>query len=366
VIIDAMRIVLSNASSKWGGVHKVTEILARGLIARGHDITVFGYPGRMLEERMRGIAPFIPILKGMDLNPAALLRTGAALRRFDADAVLALTKKDVRLTAVSAAMMGIPVVVRHANQQALGDNFFWRTLYGRIPSLHITNAEATRQTLLSSAPWLEKDRIEVIYNGIDADLYQAAVPLDLGLPREAVVVGFAGSFERRKGVRELALAWHAVSHAIPDAYLVLAGKGSMEDEMRTLLDTAPRVCWIGYRKDIPQVLKALDLMVLPSHVEGAPNIVLEAMSAGTAIVATAVSGTPELVRDGVEARLTPPRNPEKLAAALVEMLTGEELRNRMKVAAFSRVKAEFGIDRMLDSYEEALGRVISAKPTRKS
>ena len=98
-----MRIVLSNSSSRWGGVHKVTEILARGFQSRGHDVVVFGYPGRMLEDRMRGIAPFQPILKGMDFNPAVLARAALAIRRFRPNVVLTLMKKDVTLTGVVAS-----------------------------------------------------------------------------------------------------------------------------------------------------------------------------------------------------------------------------------------------------------------------
>ncbi|MEO5588442.1 MAG: hypothetical protein ABIS03_02560 [Gemmatimonadaceae bacterium] len=74
-----MRIVLSNSSSRWGGVHKVTEVLTRGLQDRGHEMVVFGYPDSMLEERMRDIVPFEPILKGMDFNPAVLRRATLAL-----------------------------------------------------------------------------------------------------------------------------------------------------------------------------------------------------------------------------------------------------------------------------------------------
>src|SRR4051812_33105883 len=85
---NRMRIVLSNSSSRWGGVHKVTEILARGFQSRGHHVAVFGYPGKMLETRMRGVAPFEPILKGMDFNPLVLVRAAFALRRFRPDVVL--------------------------------------------------------------------------------------------------------------------------------------------------------------------------------------------------------------------------------------------------------------------------------------
>ena len=80
-----MRIVLSNASYAWGGVHQVTEALARGLRARGHEVVVFVRPGSSLETRIREVAPVEPILKGMDLSPAAVWRATAALRRHRPD-----------------------------------------------------------------------------------------------------------------------------------------------------------------------------------------------------------------------------------------------------------------------------------------
>ena len=97
----------------------MTEILARGLTQLGHDVTVFGYPGGMLEERMLGVVPFEPILKGMDLHPVVMMRAAAALRKHQADVVLAMMKKDVRLTVPAAKATGIPSVVRHANDRAL-------------------------------------------------------------------------------------------------------------------------------------------------------------------------------------------------------------------------------------------------------
>lgn len=356
-----MRIVLSNSSSRWGGVHKVTEILARGLQARGHDLVVFGYPGSMLEQRMRDVAPFEPILKGMDFHPAVLARAASALRRHQADVVLTLMRKDVMLTAPAAAALGIPIVVRHANQQPLGHNAFWRLLYGAIPSLHIANAEATKETLLASSKWLREDQVKVIYNGIDPAPFDAARPLDLDLPGNAIVVGYAGSFERRKGMLELARAWQRVADAVPSAHLVLVGKGSMEPEMRSILTAAPRVHWAGYRQEIFSVLRAFDVMVLPSYTEGAPNIVLEAMCAGAAIVATAVSGTPELVRDGSDARLVPPHDEAALGAALIAVLSDAALRARMTASARSRVVECFRLADMIEAYEHMLTEVIGGK-----
>jgi glycosyltransferase involved in cell wall biosynthesis len=355
-----LRITLSNSSSSWGGVHKVTEVLARELQTRGHDVVVIGYPGRMLEERMRGIAPFEPLLKGPDLGPPAIWRVRRALRRHRADVVLALMTKDIALTGPAAYSAGVPLVFRHANDRPLRRDPYTRLLYGTFAALHVTNAEATRRTLIESAPWL-REKIRVIYNGIDAESYENAEGASLDLPRGSLAVGYLGNFVGRKGLLDLTTAWPTVRAAVPNAHLILVGKGSLEEEMRAALGNDASVHWPGYRSDIPEVMRSLDVLVLPSYVEGAPNVVQEAMAAGASIVATAVSGTPELVRDGIEAWLVPPRDPARLSAALIQALTQPADRAKRVRAARQRVREKFGVARMIDSYEEVLSTVASQR-----
>jgi glycosyltransferase involved in cell wall biosynthesis len=353
-----MRVILSNGSIAWGGVHGVTEMLARGLAERGHEVAVLGRRGTMLEARMRGVAAFFPILGGTDLSPASVARALRALRRPRADVVVALNKKDVRQAGVAARILGIPLVIRHGNDQPLPRGLRGRLLYGG--ALHVTNAAATRHTLLASAPWLDPAQVEVIHNGIDPRPWEAAEPAVLGLPAGAVRFGYVGSFAGRKGVDTLARVWWRVAARLPDAHLLLAGKHLREEPVRALLEGAPRVHWLGYRADVPRVMRSLDVLVLPSRREGAPNVVLEAMAAGVAVVATAVSGTPELVRDGVEARLCPPRDPEALADAMLELGADPSLRARLAAAGAARVRAEFTLERMLDRYEALLSRVAES------
>jgi len=355
-----MRIVLSNASAAWGGVTRVTQILAQGLIGRGHEVTVFGRPGSILQERMRGVAPYEPLLGGIDLDPRTLWRAGRALRRVGAQAVLALMKKDVRLTLVAARALRIPAVVRYNQEQPLPAGPRGRLLYGGA-STHVANADATRRLILARSPWLSAVGFEVIYNGIDPAPYRSAEPIAVELPPDAVKIGFVSNIDRRKGVHDLARAWRMVAGSLPAAHLLIAGTGLAEAEFRQALEGAPRVHWLGYRRDVPNVLAALDVMVLPSHVEGAPNIVLEAMASGVAVLASAVSGTPELARDGIEARLVPPRDPDALAAGIAELARDAALRARLGAAGRARVDAAFTMETMLDRYEELFSRVIAAR-----
>jgi glycosyltransferase involved in cell wall biosynthesis len=352
-----MRIAFGNASHAWGGIHRVTEVLARGMQARGHAVSVFCRPGSELERRMSAVAPVHPVVIGMDLSPLALWRCRRSLARVRPDVLLALMKKDVRLTAPAAWSLGIPVVVRHGIEQAPRGGLFGRMLYGRVPAHHVANAEATRRTLLRGAPWLAAGSVSVIYNGVEP-MPADVEPADLGIPPGGVAVGFVGIFEPRKGVLDLARAWQRVARAATHAHLVLTGRGRLEPAMHEVLDGAPRVHWLGYRSDVPRVMRALDVLVLPSLLEGAPNVVLEAMAAGRAVVATAVSGTPELVDEGRTGLLVPPGDPDALATAIVRLVGDPAQRERMGEAGRAAAAERFRMDAMLDAYEALFERVV--------
>jgi glycosyltransferase involved in cell wall biosynthesis len=356
-----MRVVLSNSSSRWGGVHKVTEILARGLTERGHDVTVFGYPGGMLEERMRGIVPFEPILRGMDLHPVVMVKAAAALRKHRTDVVLAMMKKDVRLTVPAAKAAGIPSVVRHANDRALRGWLYDRVFFGMLPSHHIVNSEATRKTLLESASWIDPRDVTVIHNGIDPSPFETASPIELGVPDGAFTFGFVARLEVRKGLVDLAHAWKIVAGALPEAWLVIAGKGPDEQRARDVLADTPRVRWLGYRADVPQVLASIDVLVVPSHWEGFGLIAAEGLAAGVAVVAARASSLPEIIDDGVEGWLVPPKDPDSLAQALIEAARDGETRSRMAAAGRTRVKSEFSLERMVDGYERVLKQIVGER-----
>jgi glycosyltransferase involved in cell wall biosynthesis len=356
-----VRVVLSNSSAKWGGVHAVTEFLARGLQARGHEVIVYCRPDSKLEARIRPIARCRPILRGMDLSPAALLRCSKALRQDAPDVVLTLMKKDVRLTAPAARLMGVPVVVRHPAEQPLRNNPYTRILYGVIPTHHVTNAQATRQTLLRSAPWLKPEDITVIYNGVDLDAFDHAEAAALTTSPDAIRICYLGGFESRKGLVDLIAAWPEVAARVPNAHLLLVGRGPLEATLREQIQPLPRVIMVGYRSDVPAVLKAIDLLVLPSYWEGAPNVVLEAMAAGKPVVATAVSGTPELVDHGRTGLLVPPHASAALAQALIELAADPAARARMGAAGREKAKTQFSVEAMVDHYVELLARVAGVQ-----
>ena len=236
-----------------------------------------------------------------------------------------------------------------------------RLYYGWIPQGLVANSRATRETMLRSAPWLRESEVHVIYNGIDIERVDAAQSADLGLPPGSLAVGYVARFEERKGTRELISAWPAIAAEIPDAWLVLVGRGGeLEERMRAESARMPRVRWLGFREDVPAVMKALDLLVAPSHFEGFGLVVAEAMAAGTPVAVARATNFPELVTDGREGRHFEVRDPESLSRVVVEMARDPAARAGMGAAGRERARTSFSLERMMDEYEAYLSRFAPA------
>lgn len=354
-----MRIVFSNSSHKWGGVHQITEHLARGLRARGHEVTLLTRPGSLLHERLAGQFTCLPVVSGADFNPLTIARLTGLLRRVRPDLVVTLMDKDLRLTGAAARLLGLPVIARRANDQPLSAHLYSRVIYAGIASHHIANSQATRDTMLGSAPWLDPERITVIHNGVDARHFDSAAAAQLSVPA-GVRVGLIGRLEERKGVLDLLDAWPSVSNQNADAQLVLVGRGPLEQDVARGAARLERAQFLGYHADVAPILKALDIVVVPSHWEGFGLIAAEAMAAGKPVIAANASSLPEIVRDGVDGLLVPARDPEALSTAILRLAADPELRARMGAAGHERVAREFSIDRMIREYERILSRELKS------
>ena len=168
-----------------------------------------------------------------------------------------------------------------------------------------------------------RDRISIVMNGVDAALFhvrdRAAARRELGLPDGPLAL-YVGNLKPEKGVLDLVAAWEQVATALPDARLAMVGGGPM----RTALEAAlpPRATLLGPQplEAVPAWMAACDVLVLPSHVEGTPNAVLEALACGRRVVASAVGGVPDLITSDTVGALVPPRSPDALAAALTQAL----------------------------------------------
>jgi glycosyltransferase involved in cell wall biosynthesis len=353
-----MKVAIANSSRIWGGGEVMTARLARGLVGRGHEVVVLGRrKGSLFPDRLPDIR-CERTLGGFDLNPVAIGMTIRALRRHRPDVVMTITHKDPRTAGPAARALGIPVVVRQGVDAALQPRLHHRFYYGWLPACLVAPSRTTRDTMIGSVPWLEPGDVAVIVNGVDVERIAGATPAELGLPAGAVAIGYLSRHEEVKGIRDLLAAWPRIAASAPDAHLVLVDCGGrLRDEVRRIAAALPRIHWVGFSPDVGTLMRATDLVVMPSHSEGFGLVVAEAMAAGVPVAVSGVSSLVELVTDGIEGRYFEPRDPASLARVVTEMALDPEMRRRMGEAGHRRAVSAFSYDRMMDEYEELLKRV---------
>ena len=203
-------------------------------------------------------------------------------------------------------------------------------------------------------------KIVVIPNAATTDAMASPVPRsDLAESGAGPVVLTVARLDGQKGITHLLDA----AVAIPHASFAIAGDGPNRAALEARaaeLGVSDRVRFLGHRQDVPSLLAAADLFVLPSLYEGLPLSVLEAMAAGVPVVATAIGGTDEVVRDGETGTLVPPANSDALAAAITRALADRDRASRLALAARSLVAREYSVASMVRSvsrlYEELLAR----------
>jgi glycosyltransferase involved in cell wall biosynthesis len=206
--------------------------------------------------------------------------------------------------------------------------------------------------------------ITTILNAIEVECFRAseaqgrAVRDELGLNGAGPVLGIVGHLAPRKGQLELLRAFAEVVKEVPDAVLLVVGAAIFErDYARQLKETthdlglSQNVRFVGPREDMAAVMRALDVLVVNSWAEPFGLVVLEAMAAGTPVLATAAGGVPEIIRHGETGYLVPPRDQQALAAAILTLTRRPALRRQLAARACAEVKARFCFERYMRELE---------------
>jgi glycosyltransferase involved in cell wall biosynthesis len=268
--------------------------------------------------------------------------------------------------AAVARMLGVPhVITMHGSAtmtKALRRRVALRWAFRQSAAVVGVSDETTRQ--LGEALGLRDGVVRTVHNGVPAPVGdRARVRAELGAADDDILLLAVGSLVPRKGHAVLLDALAAMPSAVSRWRLVIAGQGverpRLEEQVRAL-GLTHRVHLVGQRLDIADWYVGSDVFVMPSLWEGLPLALLEAMFAGSAIVASRTSGIPEAIDDGVEGLLLPPGDVAALSKVLARVICDGDVRAQLGAAARARAARQFSIARMADDYvalyREALGR----------
>jgi glycosyltransferase involved in cell wall biosynthesis len=209
--------------------------------------------------------------------------------------------------------------------------------------------------------------ITVIHNGIELSRYPATPKVDvrrrLGFPRDGLFVTCVARFHPVKDHAMLLRAFARVSAAVPHAELLLAGDGPLREALAAqaaALGIAERVRFLGVRDDVPDVLRASDVFILPSISEAASLTLLEAMACRLPVVVTAVGGNPEIVEDKTNGLLVPRGDEIATADAVIYLLQHPGCATAMGEAALKTVQRQYRIEQTVDTYYRRYKAAASA------
>jgi len=363
------RLVAVCAATEWGGNEKWFLRTCEGLAARGAVVDIVVRIPESYVAHMRDPSPqlrlhSLPFRGDGDLYSLARL----VAYSFKADIMLASKERGFLLGGLAGRTTGGPVVRRHGVVRALRDKLSDRMRYGRLPAALIVNAEEIRDTLRRE-PWMESKSIHVMYNGVDAPGPPMAdqrkqLRERLGFGPDATLIFGIGRLATDKRWNWLIDATADLSARGLDVASVVFGQGKMQDAFEARIverDIESRFQLAGFRPDVEDWLGAADILAHPSELEGLPNVVLEAMGRGVAVVSTRAGGLGEIVTSGEQAILCDVDDYEGFVAGLERLVRDKELRDRVAAAGLKHVSDHHSWERMVDRVEPILTALIHRK-----
>ena len=310
-------------------------------------------------------------------DPRALVRLLRLLQREDPDIIHAHGQDASILAAAARLITARPLVItRHVLDEPEGSlrqmcraRLALSALRHADSVIAVSHATAGR---LSGLTALSPKKIRIIPNGISLEPFLASdlqargqqLRERLGLSAEERVVLIPAVLREGKGHEVMLAALPGMQRAIGSLRLVFAGNGNREAALREQAKPfGDKVLFLGNFSDIPLLLSACDLAVLPSMSEALPTVLIEAAAAGRAVVATRVGGTAEVVKEHFTGLLVRPNDPEALAAAIVNLLQDPKRLQAFGAAArkhaLENCSMELQVQRTLELWSEIIDRRVS-------
>jgi glycosyltransferase involved in cell wall biosynthesis len=366
-----------------GGSELQLVALLRGLDRGRYDVHLaqFRESDPVMRDIDVGDTEVVCLNRSRRYEPTLLYRLVSLMRRLDVDLVYTvLSTADIWGRLAGCLARRPALVTRKGTVLSGGDRANFEATFDRLlrpfTDAVIVNSKLGLEDLIR-ARRVDGGRAVVIHNGTDCARFSPLTPEErwrareqLGIPQSGLIVAGAGRLSEEKGWETLI---EAVAHLARtdgrDVYWTIAGEGPLRQRLEEQIaghGLSERVRLLGFRRDVPSILGAADVVVLPSHREGIPNALCEAMAMGRPVVATRVGGVPELVEHGRSGLVVEPRQPQALADGLGALLADPHARERLGAHSRQRIVTEFSLERMVTETDRVLQTVLADRALTQS
>ena len=368
----------------FGGGERVFSQVIRGLNKEKFDVFVACQPGGIFEEKLREVGIKI---EPLDMTSRYNLGTISQLKKIiETKNIQIVHSQDGRadfFARIAGKIANVPVIISSVAMLVEGYdvNIFRKVLYilmdrwsERCVDKFIVLSEVLRHTLIERHG-IEPEKIVKIYNGIEIDEYKpnnergiriedSGLRKEFGFRNDVPVIGTIGRLVWQKGFEYLIKAIPKIVKDLPEAKFLIVGEGPLREKLEELgkrLKVKDNIIFTGFRSDIKEILASIDVLVMPSLLEGLPMVLLEGMAMAKPIVATNIDGISEVLENGKTGLLVPPKDTDTLAEAIIEILNNKTKASHLGQNARKIVEEKFSVEKMVEQIEWVYEGLLNEK-----
>jgi len=217
---------------------------------------------------------------------------------------------------------------------------------------------------------VKENKLTVVFNGVsnnpclgnqeERDSYRS----EFGYTNDDFVVASIVVLGKQKGITYLIQSVDAIVKKNSNVKILIVGGGPLEEELKdqaSKLAFSESIKFTGWRKDISEIMNAIDLFVLPSLWEGLPMVLLEAMSSRLPVVVTDIADNANVVNNGEAGILVPPKDPDALADSILKVANDESYAKQLADNAYHRYNSQYAVEKMISNYENIYLDLMAAK-----
>ncbi|MBN1541873.1 glycosyltransferase family 4 protein [candidate division KSB1 bacterium] len=353
--------------------------LAQRMRDRGHRVVVYCSPSSRLDADLRNQdLPVMAFAPHSYLDLSGILSLRHSLTKSPVQIVHVHYSKDLWTLIPAVQLLPIErrpaiVLTKHIGTQKSKSDPLHTWLYSHVDQV-IAISRVIRDNILATHP-LRPDKVCLIHHGIDVENYlpnpgvRNRMRSELGVAESELLIGIVGRLQIGKGHLEFLHMAQSLAPEFDNLRFVVIGEPTRGEEFRARpileqvnrLNLGDRLMVLGFRADVPELLSAMDLFVFPSHAEAFGLVLIEAMAAGLAVVSSRCDGVLDIVREGENGLLVPPRDGDALAAAVRQLVLDPQRRLSMGEGGKLLVQQQFAAKRMVDHIEELYRDCLAAR-----